>query len=340
MFAQHPLHVIILGAGVIGLQTAVFLLEAGYKVTIVAKNLPGDLDVDAGAHWRTHATADEPELIQWDKETFEHWLSLVAEEGASKRDGLEVGESGLKLYPVFYYWDSPNQEISQGVQSIWWRNVVLDFKVLDPCALPKGVYFGVTYSSFCINPPTYLSYLMRQIETSGGSVRRLTVPARGGLSTALAAVADEVGVESPYAIVNATGLGAIALGDENMFPTKGQTVLVRNESPVARIRVGDGYVTYTIPRPGGGGTILGGSNQVDNWDPQVDPELSKEITGRCRELAPDLLNSNGEFEVVSEQVGFRPSRSGGPRVELERVLSVGREKPFVIVHCYGHSGAG
>jgi hypothetical protein len=35
--------------------------------------------------------------MQWDKETFEYWLSIVAEEEASKRDGLEVGKSGLKV---------------------------------------------------------------------------------------------------------------------------------------------------------------------------------------------------------------------------------------------------
>ncbi|KAH0537001.1 hypothetical protein FGG08_006173 [Glutinoglossum americanum] len=357
MAAQNPpLHVIVLGAGIIGLQTAVFLLEAGYKVTVVAKNLPGDVDLEytsprAGAHWRTQATANEIELAQWDRETYEYWLSVVAREEASRRDGFGVGDSGLKVCvhykPEAEGWsltaaalprilllvkthtsgfggrglmpkpprDGPNPEISQGAQSIWWRNVVLNFKVLDPSVLPEGVYFGVTYSSFCINPPTYLSHLVRQIETAGGTIHRLEIPTKGGLGAAMAAVTDAVSSEPPFAIVNATGLGAMALGDKNMFPTKGQTILVSNESPVIRIRIGDG-------------------------DPRVDPELSQEIVERCKELAPDILNPDGEFEIVSEQVGFRPSRSGGPRVELEGVLSARGEKPLIVVHCYGHSGAG
>lgn len=66
--------------------------------------------------------------------------------------------------------------------------------------------------------------------------------------------------------VNATGLGARELvGDRRMFPTRGQTVLVRGEAAAARTRVGKGYITYCIPRPGSGMTILGGTKEVRDW---------------------------------------------------------------------------
>jgi len=38
-------------AGVIGLQTALTLLEAGYKVTVAAKHLPGDLSLEYTSPW-------------------------------------------------------------------------------------------------------------------------------------------------------------------------------------------------------------------------------------------------------------------------------------------------
>lgn len=41
-------------AGVTGLQTALFLLDAGYDVTIVAKHLPGDLDIDYASPWSVY----------------------------------------------------------------------------------------------------------------------------------------------------------------------------------------------------------------------------------------------------------------------------------------------
>ena len=54
-----------------------------------------------------------------------------------------------------------------------------------------------------------------------------------------------------------------------------------------------------------------------------------------KNLAPELLNADGEFEVLSVQCGLRPSRRGGPRVEEEIV-----DKKFIVVHSYGHGGAG
>ena len=55
----------------------------------------------------------------------------------------------------------------------------------------------------------------------------------------------------------------------------------------------------------------------------------------CKELAPELLGGDGEFEVLSVQCGLRPAREGGPRIEKE--VSEGGVK---VVHSYGHAGAG
>ena len=49
---------------------------------------------------------------------------------------------------------------------------------------------------------------------------------------------------------------------------------------------------------------------------------------------PELLNQNGEFEVSGVQVGLRPGREGGARVEKEVRGGI------CVVHAYGHGGAG
>lgn len=41
----------IIGSGVIGLTSALTLVEAGYRVSIVAKNLPGDFSSDWSSPW-------------------------------------------------------------------------------------------------------------------------------------------------------------------------------------------------------------------------------------------------------------------------------------------------
>lgn len=86
----------------------------------------------------------------------------------------------------------------------------------------------------------------------------------------------------------------------------------------------------------GGG--CGWGTKADAWgmyrNGDVDKGTTKAILEKARVLAPELLDADGGFDVVSEQVGLRPSREGGPRVEFEEVD--GKK----VVHSYGHSGAG
>lgn len=75
----------------------------------------------------------------------------------------------------------------------------------------------------------------------------------------------------PVAIINATGILASKLGgveDKAVFPTRGQTILVRNECSKMYFRSAEREglePTYIIPRAYGGGTILGGCRQPGNW---------------------------------------------------------------------------
>lgn len=46
-----PKHIAIAGAGITGLACAYLLLEAGNKVTIVARNLYGDKSVEWASPW-------------------------------------------------------------------------------------------------------------------------------------------------------------------------------------------------------------------------------------------------------------------------------------------------
>jgi len=194
--------------------------------------------------------------------------------------------------------------------------------------------YGVEWSSFCVNVPRYLMYLLEEVEKNGGRCVQLTLPTDGGFQQAIETARKAVGGNVDV-FINATGLAAGALvGDENVFPTRGQTVLVEGEAKMARTRRGKGYIAYTIPRPDSGTTVLGGVNDAGNWSEEVDAGLSSLILERTKVLAPELLNSKGEHTVLGRQVGFRPSRRGGPRLEFEEVGG------NVVLHCYGHGGAG
>ncbi|KAK5003182.1 hypothetical protein LTR28_010492, partial [Elasticomyces elasticus] len=49
---MSEIRVVVLGAGVIGLTTAMLLSrKPGYNVTLVAKHMPGDYDIEYASPW-------------------------------------------------------------------------------------------------------------------------------------------------------------------------------------------------------------------------------------------------------------------------------------------------
>lgn len=245
-------------------------------------------------------------------------------------------------------------------QAIWWSPYVKSFRTLPtstspitsintstPSSAPQ-IAAGCAFTAVAVNVPQYLLYLLSQAKSLGAQILQQRIPTEQGLAAALAFVEKAIQQQQPGAqassapeiacFVNATGLGAARLcADKAMFPIRGQTVLVRGEAEAIRTRVGADYLAYCIPRPGSGTTILGGTREEGVWDESVDSETTVRILRDCRVLAPELLVSTGvkeEFEVVSVQVGLRPARSGGARMEVERVENV------LVVHAYGHAGAG
>lgn len=140
-------------------------------------------------------------------------------------------------------------------------------------------------------------------------------------------------------VFNCIGNAAVSfpgVNDTKCYPTRGQIVLVKAPQVAQNImRHGKDYETYVIPRPLSDSTvILGGYLQKGNWDSQVKPHETESILKRTGELLPVL--KKGETKILGEAVGFRPSREGGARVELEQMKDGGR----VVVHNYGAGGTG
>ena len=232
--------------------------------------------------------------------------------------------------------DTPVTETASGPASLWWSSLVSDFAVLPAVQLPAGVYYGVSFSTFAIDVPKYLQYLRNNIEKLGGEFIRSRLPVAGGLSCAIETAEQIVG-DQASAFVNATGIGAKDLvPDKSVSVIRGQTVLVSGEAKCIVTRLGQSKndIQAIIPRPGSGTTIVGVTREPDVWDTAINSEATRQLLATGRSLAPELLGEDGEFGVLAVQVGLRPTREGGPRVELE-VLD-GK----LVIHEYGHSGAG
>jgi len=108
---------------------------------------------------------------------------------------------------------------------------------------------------------------------------------------------------------------------------------------------------YVIPRPDGS-VILGGTFQHDSWELSVNHRTARRIFERCTALVPDLLPSRGTT-ILSHNVGLRPARRGGPRVEVEIIqlplandlvpcngIETRPKRSLKVIHAYGFGPAG
>lgn len=234
--------------------------------------------------------------------------------------------------------DKPTPETADGASSLWWSSTVSDFKVIPSFQLPSGAMFGVSFSTFAINVPQYLKYLLARVKALGGMFFSARLSAEGGLGNALEEAQIIVGRKPPHAYVNATGIAAKQLAhDEAVTSQRGQTVVVKGEarSIVTRLGKTKDDIRVVIPRPYSGTSIIGVTKEASIWDTEVNKVSKQKTLRECKELASELLMENGEFEVLDVQVGLRPARSGGPRVEAE-VLDSGK----FVIHENGHGGAG
>lgn len=84
-----------------------------------------------------------------------------------------------------------------------------------------------------------------------------------------------------------------------------------------------------------GGTIIGGTKQPHEWDPNPSPEIRARILSNASKWFPFAEESGGQFEVIRDIVGRRPAREGGLRMEVEN-LPDGKN----LVHAYGAGGRG
>ena len=225
----------------------------------------------------------------------------------------------------------------------WFRDLFPDYRELPPHEVPAGYDSGCEFTSVCVNIQVYLPWLASQCLKEGVAFTRACATHISDASS-LGHAGQKADV-----VVNATGLGAGKLGgvrDGNVVPARGQIVLVRNAAPhmVATSGTDDERtdVCYVMTRAAGGGTVLGGTYHVGNWDAIPREDVAERIMRRAVEIVPELVKPGQGVEgldVVRHGVGLRPVRHGGVRLEREDVEDEEGRK-IVVVHNYGHGGWG
>uniref|UniRef100_A0A060SXT9 ARAD1A14696p n=1 Tax=Blastobotrys adeninivorans TaxID=409370 RepID=A0A060SXT9_BLAAD len=326
--------IVVVGAGVIGLSTALVLAEAGYNIVVVASHFHEDgfssgyTSLWAGAHFRPFPSKSKTEFTESKlaRETLNHFKTLERlRPDASVRSCW--GYDYVEEPAVGYVGEAKGY--SEGID---------DYQILDPSSIdnvPRPLKFAARYRTWTLNPSLYLSYMFRALQIRYGAT---FVKAKlNTLREAFELFPDAAGV------VNATGMGLQWNGgyDPDCFPIRGQTLLVRPPLPcpyedkTITHQSSDGLWTFVIPRPLDGGMIVGGTKQPKDFQESPRDEDTRAITERARVLFPELFTDDGKLDIIKINVGFRPARASGVRIELEKV-GQGR----FLVHAYGLGGSG
>lgn len=294
--------VLVLGAGVIGLTSAISLAEAGHSVKVQTAELPeATTSAAAGALWGPWLVEPRERVRAWAA----HTLDVLTAQARVPGTGVRL-VSGSDVSKV----EHPPPD---------WFSLLPDVRPCTVDELPIGYQHGLHYTTPLVDMPIYLAYLVERLHVAGGEIE---VAAVESLEQATAL--------SPI-VINCTGLGSVELaGDEQLFPIRGQHVVVSNPGLTEFLEVDTGESTDLIAMyPHGEHVVLGGTAEAGSWNREPDAAIAEAILARCIKVQPLLQDA----EVLEHRVGLRPTR---PEIRLEEErLAAGR-----VIHNYGHGGAG
>ncbi|MFC0530776.1 FAD-dependent oxidoreductase [Phytohabitans kaempferiae] len=245
--------VVVVGAGVIGLTSALRLQEAGAQVALVAADPPAEtVSAVAAAVWYPTRTDPDPRVLAWAGETYDE----LARQAAAGVPGVAMRPTRMIVRPS----DDP-----------WWSRVVPDYE-------DHGREWRFSVPTVEMVP--YLEWLLARLADGGTVLERRRLR---GLAEA---------AELAPVVVNATGLAAGELcADPAVFPARGRIVLVANRGIETSVRAehhADGMV-YVHPRSRD--VVLGGTFEPGEWDTGPDPQAARAIVARCVDVVPELAGA-------------------------------------------------
>jgi D-amino-acid oxidase len=337
-------HVVVLGAGVIGLTTALCLRQKGFHVTVFAERFaPRITSVVAGALWewppavcgRHHDEASLARMKGWCEASYRVFAELAHD-----------SQTGVYLRPVTFYFrrpvlEDPRQQEKMEELAAKVRGFRHDAALIRENGINSrlGLCDAYTHLAPMIDTDVYLRWLLEEVRRAGCPIVEGKVA--GPLAKQEEALVRTFGAD---VVVNCTGLGARELGDPSVFPVRGAIIRVRNDGRAmprltqAHCVSADGSekdagFLFVVPR-GEDTVVLGGFAEPDEWDLNIGLHNYGPVRAmyrRCVAFLPALAGA--EVDAAEPvRVGLRPFRQGGVRLE--------RQAGTRLIHNYGHGGSG
>jgi D-amino-acid oxidase len=353
-----PVDVVVLGAGISGLTTAVLLQSLGFTVTIVAKNVPRQSGDEQPRIPTGYAMAS----------AYPHHLRVTNLERVSGESQIvfqhlaQQSASGIFTYRMFEVFEQEPLEAPLGDKrmkfALFEGEAETLTKTINPPVRPGAQYvWGWTFETYFADMPDYLSSLWTRFLSGGGAVKESHVHS---------ALLDEI---CRVPVVNCLGLGAIEVFSDASAASivRGRQVyapraplitgpdkipVAYNYTPTADIfSRADGQPEYVHLFPRHDGWVLGQTREPGSLDESGEwigdavraPEISigtTQIPLPIVELNRALLQSWMGLDLPADLVAregyryYRDPTGSGVRLELDKTTE------RLIVHNYGHGGSG
>ncbi len=293
----------IIGAGIIGLTTAVHLAELGHELVVIAEHFsPNTISNKAAAIWFPFKAEPKKKVVEWSKQTFSKLAEFAKDE-----------KSGVDLVDLIVFSDKLAYEKE------WWEDALPENALINFNIRPHAKEYTSFYmlKAPFLEPQIHLGYLLNALRKSKKcrfEERRITCLEK-----------ESTGCD---VLINCTGYGAKQLlNDQDLIPVKGQIVVLENDgfSCFYIDDVVETEMAYIFTRKDS--IILGGTAEEGVENEFVDEEESKKILDRCIALSPELADK----KIQNHYAGLRPVRK-----EIRLEWSENKR----ILHNYGHGGAG
>ncbi|KAK0540912.1 hypothetical protein OC835_000434 [Tilletia horrida] len=303
----------------------------------------------AGAHHVTDTAA--PFMGGIVKQTYERMVELEK----------EFASAQPSYSPAPLFWVEQVEHFSEETkpgEPLPWEGLFdyyPDFRVLEKT--PHSAH-SCAFRTLDIDTRTYLPFLLARFLELGGQA--LHVSRFTSIASALSApeVRTALGPASlrPDAIVVATG-HSLPKDDEPTeaereearkdYTLRGQVLRIRapwrSNVGVSRVNAEGFRDLYVLPFSDGT-FVVGGTRVPDDVDPNPQEHVTDAILSRVLPIVPDLRTPDAspgsplreQVDIFAVGVGLRPSRQGGPRIELDGSGLEGTP----VVWCYGFGGTG
>lgn len=360
------MEVIVIGAGVSGLTTAIRLLEMGHQVVIWAKERLADTTSHvAAATWIPYAVGGD-HAVRWAEE------SLVAFRALMTQVAPEV--SGIVAREFHMLSQRPQADPP-------WMASAQAQRLTPEELRHSGYAWGLRFNAPVVDMSIYLGYLEAEVRRRHGRIVQRSV---SGWAEVMASWQDAFphdpsSAETRRAIINCAGLGARELVGRDQDQRDSSDGLGVHAARGQVVRIGSqGFdkvllneddprrPTYVVPRLHD--IVLGGTYQEGEEDCRVESEIHGDILKRCadlligydqqfalsiaalageafaaefgRRLGSDTASRGADSSPVtvlgdvSDDCGLRPARA-------EVCLRVDALTPaWYLIHNYGHGGSG